>query len=141
MLLSLVRCLFDFGETRNRGKDGEQPANTDADPTTAQLTSVKRAVVPIVAIAVCAIVFSARTPAALSHFVNFSLVMMILPSKLSLCESSHINPTIDSCAAAGNSYEVIGVLALAELVNLRDFSLAALTGFCGRSICRSILMH
>lgn len=51
------------------------PANAEADATTSQLTSVSITVVPIVATAVCAIVFAARTPAAFNHF----LVIKITP--------------------------------------------------------------
>lgn len=53
------------------------PARVDDDATISQFTSENTAEVPIVAIAVCAIVFSARIPAALNQsIVNIFLFMM-----------------------------------------------------------------
>jgi hypothetical protein len=56
------------------------PANAEAEATTAQFTLSNAADVPIVATAVCAIVLSARMPAAFSHsFVNTFLIKPLLP--------------------------------------------------------------
>ena len=44
------------------------PASTDADATAIQSTAPSTAAVPMVAIAVCATVFSARIPLAANHF-------------------------------------------------------------------------
>ena len=52
-------------------------ARSDAEPTTTQSTSLKSAVVPMVAIAVCARVLAARIPAYLSHTMIFSFVIKI----------------------------------------------------------------
>nr|DAI40516.1 MAG TPA: hypothetical protein [Caudoviricetes sp.] len=54
------------------------PASAEALATTAQLTSPSTALVPIVATAVCATVFTARIAAALIHFFQF--LMMVFPS-------------------------------------------------------------
>ena len=51
------------------------PANADAEPTAIQFTSPSTAEVPIVAIAVCAIVLIARTPAALIQVLQFFIVL------------------------------------------------------------------
>ena len=45
------------------------PARSVAEPTNAQLTSVKNAVVPTIATAVCAIVLIARIAAAFNQFL------------------------------------------------------------------------
>ena len=55
------------------------PARAAAEPTMTQFTSPSTAAVPMVAAAVCATVFSARTPAALIHVITFSLVLIIPP--------------------------------------------------------------
>ena len=54
------------------------PASAEADATTAQFTSASTALVPIVAIAVCATVLSARTPAALIHALKFVFIVFLL---------------------------------------------------------------
>lgn len=46
------------------------PDNNDADITISQSTLFTSAAVPIIAMAVCAIVFIARIPAALHHFIT-----------------------------------------------------------------------
>nr|DAM06522.1 MAG TPA: hypothetical protein [Caudoviricetes sp.] len=51
------------------------PASAEALATTAQLTSPSTALVPIVATAVCATVFTARIAAALSHFFQFLMFL------------------------------------------------------------------
>jgi hypothetical protein len=60
------------------------PLNTLAESTISQLTSLITALVPIVAIAVCAIVRSALMPPAINHsFVN-TFLFFILPSLFGL---------------------------------------------------------
>ena len=59
-------------------KIDSSPASAEADSTTYQLTSVSSAVVPIVAIAVCASVFSALTAAASSHVICFLFIIFPL---------------------------------------------------------------
>ena len=56
------------------------PARTEAEATAIQFTSPMNADVPTVATAVCATVFTARTPAAFSHFLK--LFFIKIPPKV-----------------------------------------------------------
>ena len=56
----------------------EIPANTEADATTDQLTSLIAIDVPISPTAVCAIVFMALIPAAFNHFNSFFFIFIFL---------------------------------------------------------------
>lgn len=61
------------------------PAKSEAEITTRQSTADSTAEVPMVAIAVCATVFTARTAAALSHFAAF--LFIFYPSLKSYTEN------------------------------------------------------
>ena len=50
------------------------PASADADATATQLTAPSTALVPMVAMAVCATVFTARTAAHLIQFFQFFML-------------------------------------------------------------------
>ena len=76
---------ISYGEVKSLGKATEvsiesMPASMEADSTTHQLTSSSTALVPMVATAVWAIVFTARIPAALSHFLKSCPIIVYPPS-------------------------------------------------------------
>ena len=76
-VLAVLGDSFTSGKPAMLVSNDSIPARVDDDATISQFTSENTAEVPIVAIAVCAIVFSARIPAALNQsIVNIFLFMM-----------------------------------------------------------------
>lgn len=71
--ISTVFYLISGSPAIDDSKD-KSPATAEALSTSFQFTSHIIAEVPIVAIAVCAVVLTALTAAALSHFKNFSFI-------------------------------------------------------------------
>lgn len=93
------------------------PANTVADTTTVQFTALITAALPIVAIAVWAMVFTALTPAHFNHFFDFSLNFMFffLPFQVINPMIGHLNFFLQYISTLNN-----GVVFLDLFLQLLD---------------------